>query len=316
MNIINYYIREHRGRKDMLEFPEKFFEDEEREGFFVEEMMKRAWAAQMKVLQEIGRICKKYDITYFADSGTLLGAVRHRGFIPWDDDIDIAMKPCDYRRFLKVAETELPEGWKLLSLHTHDEYTEIFARVVNSNKINGSPEWLKEWYGCPFAVGVDIFPLNYMPTDEEEVQLQKNLYVIVKNAKALCEKHTEEAEKLLKSVEELCGATLDRSGNLKKQLAMLMEGICTMYDDEAEGNITMMDTFSRKSFCRIPQEAYAGTVSMMFEGMQIPVPIGWDMVLKAEYGEDYMTPMRGGQKHDYPFYKKQLKNVSKKRGNS
>ncbi|MCI5873716.1 MAG: LicD family protein [Clostridiales bacterium] len=300
----------------MLEFPEGFFEDEERDGFLVEEMMKRAWAAQMKVLEEIGRICKKYDITYFADCGTLLGAVRHHGFVPWDDDIDIAMKPCDYKRFLKVAEAELPEGWKLLSLYTHDQYTEIFARVVNSNKINGSPEWLKEWYGCPFAVGVDIFPLNYMPVEEEDVQLQKNLYVIVKSAREVCEKHTEETEKLLDSVEELCGATLERSGNLKKQLAMLMEGIRTMYDEEAKGEITKLDSFSRISSCRMPQEAFDEAVSMVFEGMDISVPVGWDTVLKAEYGEDYMTPVRGGQKHDYPFYKKQLKNVSKKRGNS
>lgn len=128
----------------MLEFPENYFRGEEREGFYVEEMMKRAWAAQLKVLEEIECICKKYNLTYFADSGTLLGAVRHQGFIPWDDDIDIAMKPADYRRFLQVAEQEMPSGWKLLSLYTHDEYTEVFARMVNSNRINCSQEWLDE----------------------------------------------------------------------------------------------------------------------------------------------------------------------------
>lgn len=300
----------------MIEFSEKYFEGEERDGFFIEEMMKRAWAAQMKVLEEIGRVCEKYQLTYFADCGTLLGAVRHHGFVPWDDDIDIAMKPGDYRRFLEVAPAELPESFKVLSLYTHDEYNEIFARVVNSNKINASPEWLKEWYGCPFAVGVDIFPLNYMPTDEEELQIQKDLYVIVKNAKAVCGKHTEVTEKLLQSVEELCGVTLNRAGDLERQLTQLMEGIRTMYDEEARGDITKLDTFSRKPFCRIPKEAFERTIPMEFEEIEIPVPVGWDMVLRAEYGEDYMTPVRGGQKHDYPFYKKQLKQVQEKRSNS
>lgn len=299
----------------MLEFPENYFRGEELEGFYVEEMMKRAWAAQIKVLKEIERICKKYGLTYFADSGTLLGAVRHKGFIPWDDDIDIAMKPADYKRFLQVAEQEMPSGWKLLSLYTHDEYTEIFARVVNSNRINCSQEWLDEWYGCPFVVGVDIFPLNYMPVDENEMQLQKELYIIVKNAKAVCLEHNEKSEKLLDKVEELCGTTLDRSGDLPKQLAMLMERIRIMYDTDKAGDFTQLDIFSRKSFCRIPQEAYEQAIPMMFEGTSMPVPIGWDAVLRAEYGQDYMTPIRGNMSHDYPFYKKQIKKVEE-RGNS
>ena len=86
---------------------------EYREGFFVEEKMKRAWAAEMEVLKEIDRICNAHGIQYFADSGTLLGAVRHKGFIPWDDDIDIAMKREDYQKFLAVAPKELPERWRL-----------------------------------------------------------------------------------------------------------------------------------------------------------------------------------------------------------
>ncbi len=300
----------------MIEFSEKYFEGEERDGFYVEEMMKRAWAAQMKVLDEIGRVCKKYNLTYFADCGTLLGAVRHHGFVPWDDDMDICMKPRDYRRFLEVAPAELPESFKVLSLYTYDEYNEIFARVVNSNKVNVSPEWLKEWYGCPFACGVDIFPLNYMPEDKEELEIQKNLYKIVRSAWASCEEKTEELEKILKSVEELCGVTLDRAGDLKRQLANLMEGIRTMYDEEEKGELTKLHTSLKKERWHVPQEAYAKAVPMRFEGMEISVPIGWDLVLKAQYGEDYMTPVRGGQKHDYPFYKKQLKQVQEKRSNS
>lgn len=299
----------------MIEFPEKFFEGEEREGFFVEEMMKRAWAAQMKVLEEIDRVCKKYQLTYFADCGTLLGAVRHRGFIPWDDDMDICMKPADYKRFLEVAPKELPESFRVLSLYTRDDYDEIFARVVNSNKVNNTPEWLKEWYGCPFAVGIDIFPLNYLPTDEEEVLIQKKLYVIVKSAKAVCDKKHEKAEELLKSVEDLCGVTLNREGNLKRQLAQLMEGIRTMYDEEMSGDLTKLDTYTRVSTFRVPKESYDEAIRMPFEGMDISVPIGWETVLRAQYGENYMTPVRGAQKHDYPFYKKQLKAVQAKMKN-
>ena len=70
----------------MITFDEKFFEAEVRDDFRISPMMKRCWAAEMEVLCQIDRICKKHGIPYFADWGTLLGAVRHKGIIPWDDE--------------------------------------------------------------------------------------------------------------------------------------------------------------------------------------------------------------------------------------
>ena len=76
-----------------MQFPDSFFEDEVRNGFFVPSLMKRAWAAQLEVLEEIKRICAKYQIHWFADRGSLLGAVRHGGYISLDHDLDIFMLP-------------------------------------------------------------------------------------------------------------------------------------------------------------------------------------------------------------------------------
>ena len=101
-------------------FHNSFFEDEIRDGFFVPSEMKRAWAAELEVLSEIDKICKKHNIKYFADWGTLLAAVRHEGFIPWDDDLDITMKREDYCRFMEIAQTELPEGFSAYNFRNHD----------------------------------------------------------------------------------------------------------------------------------------------------------------------------------------------------
>ena len=71
--------------------------------------------ANLKMLKEIDRICRKHQIQYMLDAGTLLGAVRHKGFIPWDDDVDLVFTRENYERFAQVVRKELPEGMELAS---------------------------------------------------------------------------------------------------------------------------------------------------------------------------------------------------------
>ena len=92
-----------------MELKREFFYEEVRDGFYIPSIMKRAWGAGLTILSEVDRICRKYEIPYYAGYGTLLGAVRSSSFIPWDDDIDLMMLRSDYNRFLSVAEKELPE---------------------------------------------------------------------------------------------------------------------------------------------------------------------------------------------------------------
>ena len=80
-----------------FEYPQDYFEDEIRDGFYVNGFMKRCWAAQMEVLTDIDRVCEKYGIKWYADCGTLLGAVRHGGFIPWDDDVSRGLYEISFR---------------------------------------------------------------------------------------------------------------------------------------------------------------------------------------------------------------------------
>ena len=91
--------------------PDAFLQDEVRCGFLVPAAIKQAWAAELEVLAEIDRVCRLHGITYFADWGTLLGTVRHGGFVPWDDDMDIVMKREDYQRFLTEAVPDMAEGF-------------------------------------------------------------------------------------------------------------------------------------------------------------------------------------------------------------
>ena len=145
-----------------------FFSDEVRDGFYLSEMMKRFWGAQMVVLREIEKICERHSIKYFADMGTLLGAVRHKGFIPWDDDLDISMLRDDWESFFKYAKDELPEGYIVFSAESNQEYGLALGRIVNGGTINTEKSHLEKFCGCPYVAGVDVFPLDQLYNDEKK----------------------------------------------------------------------------------------------------------------------------------------------------
>ena len=113
-----------------MEIPKNFERKEIRCGWTVWPSTKRTWIVEMEMLAELDRICKKYDIKYFAEGGTLLGAVRHGGFIPWDDDVDIAMLREDYDKFCKVAPDEISAPLFFQDCHT-DNIKFLFSRIRN-----------------------------------------------------------------------------------------------------------------------------------------------------------------------------------------
>ena len=288
---------------------------EYREGFFVEEKMKRAWAAEMEVLKEIDRICNAHGIQYFADSGTLLGAVRHKGFIPWDDDIDIAMKREDYQKFLEVAPKELPEGWRLCNPFCDEEWDEPFSRVLNGNTYSLKFERMNRFHGCPYVVGIDIFPLDYVPYNIEEEEVQFLLLKYIFGVLCQIEKgdQSDEVEKNLEEIERLCKVNIERNKNLKNQLYRVCDKICRLYSESESNELAVLVwdmQLGEKHKCK--KEWYTEVLDMTFENITVPAPAGFDGILRSYYGNDYMIPkqIRGG--HDYPFYKKQEKELAEK----
>ena len=87
------------------------------------------------MMVEIDKVCRRHNIQYWLDCGTLLGAVRHGGFIPWDDDLDIAMLSSDYKRFLEIAPKELPESFFIQSKQTDPLWPRDYLRVRDNNSL-------------------------------------------------------------------------------------------------------------------------------------------------------------------------------------
>lgn len=112
---------------------------------------------ELDILREIKRVCEKHGIRYVLACGTLLGAVRHRGFIPWDDDIDVEMPYDDYLRFQEVAQYELADGYSLQNSETDPNYFFPYLRVQKKNTAL-IREWERDLPGC-YRINVDVFPL-------------------------------------------------------------------------------------------------------------------------------------------------------------
>ncbi len=300
----------------MLDFPQEFFEEEVREGFTIDKTMKIFWSAEMEVLREVAEVCERHGLQWYAAYGTLLGAIRHEGYVPWDDDVDIWMKREDYDKFMKIAPKELPKGYIVESPLTERGYKEFHSCVFNGTTISVDEERLRNFHGCPFLVGVDIFPLDYLPDNEEERQGQKTIFYLLGLTAMLIrqEERTEEEEAdlqdALDTIEEFCGVNLDRENQQGEKLISAVykvaNQLCTCYNENDGDYLVMYMDYAKWSHKIYKKEWFSEAVQQPFEGFLIPVPVGYDEVLKAIYG-DYNVRYRTGTSHEYPLYGKQLR---------
>ena len=296
-----------------MRFDNSYYNDEVRENFYIPGMIKRSWASQIEILEKVRDICEKHGIRWFADYGTLLGAVRHHGFIPWDDDLDICMFKDDYDRFLKIAEEELPEGYRILNIYKEPTYANFLTRIVNHSVIDTSEAFLLENHGFPYVSGIDIFPLHYLYNDEakENARQQKacEIYNLLKNLITSGNYTSAEEKDVISRIEQISGIKAGKYVSLENEVYRILD---TMYSDTPSEDVEYVSLIrfwiERKSH-KFPASIYKDTVQLPFENTYINVPSGYEKLLKLVYGNWERTNKHGGL-HDYPFYLDQERELS------
>lgn len=290
-----------------IEFDQDYYNSEVREGFRIAEMTKRYWAVQLKVIDQIDRVCKNHGLKWYADFGTLLGAVRHSGFIPWDDDMDIVMLRSDYEIFLDAAVKELPDSYVVLDIRLNQDYDDQNGRVVNSHQIGFSREYLEQFCGCPYTAGVDIYLLDSVYDDPELEQDRCERAAKVRTLIGLVANESIDDRKkrlrLISEVESENHVKLPGGNGLLRSLEVLLRKIYSECDSAYTEYVAYMPGWIRtRSAYKYPREWYENPVLKPFEIIEMPVPSEYEEVLRTEYG-DYRQIRRGyGATHPYPVY--------------
>lgn len=134
------------------------------------ESLRRLQNEELSILLVLDEFCKDHGISYFMASGTALGALRHGGFIPWDDDIDVAMLRPDYDRFIELAEASLPAGYSLHTAENTPGFAGTFAKLYKDGTVFQTAETLEA--GCAQAIFIDVFPYDRISENKGELKEQ------------------------------------------------------------------------------------------------------------------------------------------------
>lgn len=243
----------------------------------------------LTVLAKLDELCQKYGIEYFAIGGTLLGAIRHKGYIPWDDDMDLGMLYSDYQKFINIPEEEFAEYGLYAPERNPGDYYSFVSKFYYKDSRFISPIARADGKE-DMGIFVEIFPFYNIPGDnriinrtKRKVEIIKALYTV-----ACCKKvivfdtglrgGVKQIQKIF--IKAFCGIL----GLTPERLAGRYDQILSRYRDEAtEYIVASADVY------RVYKKKWLSSHSRVpFEGTTIPIPKGYKSYLRLVYGDDYM----------------------------
>lgn len=248
---------------------------------------------EFELLKCFTEICDRLSIKYYLVCGSALGAVKYKGFIPWDDDVDVAMLRPDYERFLNEAPQYLPEEFFLQTCYSDADYPNIFAKIRNSNTtyIEKSASKLNINHG----IYIDIFPLDGYPENpRSRRRLERNKY-IYRRLLSLAFRPDKGWKKLI--VYPL------RFILLRKQTASLVrkyEKLITAYPIENSQILANHGNWQGKKDYA-PKSWFGEGIYAEFEGLKVRIPTEYEAYLRKKYGE-YTQDIPESEKIGHHYY--------------
>lgn len=289
-----------------IKLPDHFLEEETRSDFLVTEERKKIWAISLDLLAQLDKVCKKHNLTYYVFAGAALGAVRHQGFIPWDDDIDVMMTRSEYEKLCKIAPKEFESPYFFQTNYTDFGAMWGHAKLRNSNTTCIANRDKKYERTINQGIFLDVFPVDNIIDDEVLFNRQKrsaNFYRKAAKIFAMATKGSfrSHSNKWVDSIYILSAFLF---GPLNRVIANYFwkkfEVVCQRYNDQGTENFGLLSfQFSRKWIQK--REDYKDIVNLPFEFTTVPVCSNYDHSLSMLYG-DWHKLVRGASQHENFYY--------------
>ncbi|MBD5509240.1 MAG: LicD family protein [Lachnospiraceae bacterium] len=277
--------------------PKDFWEKKVSCDYTVSENMKKVWAIELDLYKEFARVCEKNNLSYFTDGGTTLGAIRHKGFIPWDDDIDVCMPRNSYEK-LKELSKEFRHPYFLQNVYTDPSYGYSFMRLRNEN----TTVVVEPFTYCKFSQGIfiDIFPLDKVTKEDYLPRREKIYELIMKNSAYMRYDFPNKSERDKEVVARYYDSSLSPVDIFEKieKLAMQDEEIETEY-------LSLLVSTQYEASKKIwPKRIFDDYIEKEFESIMVRVPVGYDEQLHLYFGHYMEFPPieQRGMWHKTQFY--------------
>ena len=293
-----------------LQIAPSFVQPEERDGYLVSREMKEIWAVELDLLSEFAKVCDRHHLKWFAHAGTMLGAVRHHGFIPWDDDIDLVMPRDDYEKLCQIGPSSFSSPYFFQTEDTDRFFCRNFARLRNS-ATTAIQIWDKDSvYPYNQGIFIDIFPYDNIPDDDAQLasDMQKMERILFESGlyRNMVHFYRPKTGKGLKKrvsywLKHLWYRYVDRTRYDYLKYLKAHRDIATRYNGENTARVGEMivPPLGRQIWNR---EWMEGAEMMPFEMIRIPVPAGYESCLNATFGVNWRIPKRQDNYHGPVFF--------------
>jgi lipopolysaccharide cholinephosphotransferase len=247
-----------------------------------QEELRKMQLIQVDILSEFDRVCRKNNIRYIMDGGTLLGAVRHKGFIPWDDDIDVRMLRSEYEKFCEISDKELNGKVYFQTCRNEEKYPWMYSKIrMKGTKVVRLGQ---EKMGMRDGVFIDIFPCDGLPNDEKlHKKHNKEAWICRKILYARSGRYS--ANTFIERLFWWCVCVIPKSVVYKK--AKMMAQRYTEHNSARVGCIGWHEPIDVIGF---EKRYFTELTDLEFEGHMFMAPKDSDGFLRFSYGDDYMTP--------------------------
>ena len=250
--------------------------------------------ANLKMLKEIDRICRKHQIQYMLDAGTLLGAVRHKGFIPWDDDVDLVFTRENYERFAQVVRKELPEGMELLEprqLQGGNAFYDFTPRIIYVNsQTHEDGEEMKFYGGGLNHLWVDLFILDKLPENKAAAAFTRFLQMAVYGL-AMGHRYRLDYSKYSLMNKIFVAALAAIGKRIPMRTIRGLQCRVSVKDNKGKSRLRYYSNYQPDYlYVTLNEEWIKETVDLPFEDTMLMAPKGWNQVLTWIYGDYQKLP--------------------------